>query len=149
MTRQNLILANPAADLELPRLEKCLPRYILSVDEVEQVLALPDLTTPAGIRDRVLMELLWSTGVRRSEAAGLDVFSVDANRRILTIVQGKGKQDKVVPVGERALWWVQHYLHQLRPQLLVNPHCKALFVALDVVEGVWGRTASPTSSATI
>ncbi|EAN2890732.1 recombinase XerD, partial [Salmonella enterica] len=111
MTRQNLILANPAADLELPRLEKCLPRYILSVDEVEQVLALPDLTTPAGIRDRVLMELLWSTGVRRSEAAGLDVFSVDANRRILTIVQGKGKQDRVVPVGERALWWVQHYLH--------------------------------------
>lgn len=92
MTRQNLILANPAADLELPRLEKCLPRYILSVDEVEQVLALPGLTTPAGIRDRVLMELLWSTGVRRSEAAGLDVFSVDANRRILTIVQER-KQD--------------------------------------------------------
>lgn len=119
MTRQNLILANPAADLELPSLEKCLPRYILSVNEVEQVLALPDLTTPAGIRDRVLMELLWSTGVRRSEAAGLDVFSVDTNRCILTIVQGKGEQDRVVPVGERTLWWIQHYLHQLRPQLLV------------------------------
>lgn len=136
MTQQNLILANPAADLELPRLEKRLPRYILSVAEVEQVLALPDLTTPGGIRDRALMEVLWSTGIRRSEAAGLEVFSVDANRRILTIVQGKGKQDRVVPVGERALWWVQRYLHHVRPQLLVNPHCKALFVALDGVEGL-------------
>ncbi|EAB6471607.1 recombinase XerD [Salmonella enterica subsp. enterica] len=136
MTQQNLILANPAADLELPRLEKRLPRYILSVDEVEQVLALPDLTTPAGIRDRALMEVLWSTGIRRSEAAGLEVFSVDANRRILTIVQGKGKQDRVVPVGERALWWVQRYLEHVRPQLLVSPHCNALFVALDGVEGL-------------
>ncbi|ELM8658205.1 phage integrase N-terminal SAM-like domain-containing protein, partial [Escherichia coli] len=68
MAQQNLILANPAADLELPRLEKRLPRYILSVDEVEQVLAQPDLTTPGGIRDRALMEVLWSTGIRRSEA---------------------------------------------------------------------------------
>ncbi len=148
MTRQNLILANPATDLELPRLEKRLPRYILSVDEVEQVLALPDLTTPAGIRDRALMELLWSTGVRRSEAAGLDVFSVDANRRILTIVQGKGKQDRVVPVGERTLWWIQHYLHQLRPQLLVNPHVRHCSWRWTSWRG-WGRTASPTSSATI
>lgn len=136
MAQQNLILANSAADLELPRLEKRLPRYILSVDEVEQVLAQPDLTTPGGIRDRALMEVLWSTGIRRSEAAGLEVFTVDASRRILTIVQGKGKQDRVVPVGERALWWVQHYLHHFRPQLLVNPHCKALFVALDGVEGL-------------
>ena len=136
MAQQNLILANPAADLELPRLEKRLPRYILSVDEVEQVLALPDLSTPAGIRDRALMEVLWSTGIRRSEAAGLEVFSMDANRRTLTIVQGKGKQDRVVPVGERALWWVQRYLEHVRPQLLVNPHCKALFIALDGVEGL-------------
>ncbi|EKC4132939.1 site-specific tyrosine recombinase XerC [Salmonella enterica subsp. enterica] len=136
MAKQNLILANPAADLELPRLEKRLPRYILSVDEVEQVLALPDLTTPGGIRDRALMELLWSTGIRRSEAAGLEVYSVDANRRILTVVQGKGRQDRVIPVGERALWWVQRYLHHVRPQLLVSPHCKALFVALDGVAGL-------------
>jgi len=136
MTQQNLLLANPAADLELPRLEKRLPRYILSVDEVEQVLALPDLTTPGGIRDRTQMEVLWSTGIRRSEAAGLEVYSVDANRRTLTIVQGKGKQDRVVPVGERALWWIQRYLHHVRPQVQVNPHCKALFIALDGVEGL-------------
>lgn len=59
MTQQNLLLANPAADLELPRPEKRLPRYILSVDEVELVLVLPDLSAPGGIRDRALMEVLW------------------------------------------------------------------------------------------
>ncbi|NHB90583.1 recombinase XerD, partial [Photorhabdus tasmaniensis] len=62
LTKQNLILANPAADLELPRLEKHLPRYILTIDETEQILAQPDLTTLQGVRDRALMELLWSTG---------------------------------------------------------------------------------------
>lgn len=115
MTQQNLILANPAADLELSRLEKRLPRYILSVDEVAQILAQPDLTTHGGIRDRALMEVLWSTGIRRGEAAVLEVYSVDANRRMLTI---------------------QHYLHHVRPRLLVNPYCKALFITLDGVEGL-------------
>jgi integrase/recombinase XerD len=89
MTKQSLILANPAADLELPRLEKRLPRHILSVEEVEQVLSLPDLTTPAGVRDRALMELLWSTGIRRGEVARLETYSVDASRKTVTIVQGK------------------------------------------------------------
>lgn len=103
MTKQSLILANPAADLELPRLEKRLPRHILSVEQVEEVLSLCDLTTLQGIRDRALMELLWSTGIRRGEVAALEIYSPDFSRRTLTIVQGKGKQDRVVPAGERAL----------------------------------------------
>lgn len=136
MTQQSLILANPAADLELPRLEKRLPRHILSVEEVEQVLALPDLTTLQGIRDRALMELLWSTGIRRGEVVKLELYSVDAARKTVTIIQGKGKKDRIIPVGVRALWWLQYYQRQVRPQLLVNPHCKALFVALDGVDGL-------------
>lgn len=136
MTRQHLILANPAADLELPGLEKHLPRHILSVEEVEQVLALPDLTTLQGIRDRALMELLWSTGIRRGEVVRLELYSVDTSRRTVTIIQGKGKKDRVIPVGSRALWWIQHYVQQVRPQLLVNPHCKALFLAMDGLAGL-------------
>ncbi|AWH87073.2 site-specific tyrosine recombinase XerC [Limnobaculum parvum] len=136
MAKQNLILANPAADLELPRLEKRLPRTILSVEDVEQVLSLPDLTTAQGIRDRALMELLWSTGIRRSEAAGLEVYSVDGSRKTVTVVQGKGKKDRVIPIGERALWWVQYWLHQVRPELMVKPDIKALFVAMDGVAGL-------------
>lgn len=139
MAKQSLILANPAADLELPRLEKHLPRTILSVDEVEQVLALADLTTAQGVRDRALMELLWSTGIRRGEVVALEVYSPDFSRRTLTIVQGKGKQDRVVPVGERALWWLNRYISHVRPGMRVTPDCKALFLAMD---GVAGLTAS-------
>jgi integrase/recombinase XerD len=136
MTQQHLLLANPAADLELPRLEKRLPRTILSVEQVEDVLSQCDLTTLQGIRDRALLELLWSTGIRRGEVERLKVCSVDAGRKILTIIQGKGKQDRIVPVGERALWWVNRWLHHVRPEVLVNPDCKALFLAMDGVAGL-------------
>ncbi|RRN94687.1 site-specific tyrosine recombinase XerC, partial [Pectobacterium aquaticum] len=136
MTKQHLILANPAADLELPKLEKRLPRTILSVEEVEQVLALPDLTTLQGIRDRALMELLWSTGLRRGEVVKLDVYSVDGSRKTVTVRQGKGRKDRIVPIGNRALRWIAHYVQAVRPQLLVSPDIRALFVALDGVEGL-------------
>lgn len=146
MAQQSLILANPASDLTLPRLEKRLPRTILSVEQVEEVLNLCDLTTAQGVRDRALLELLWSTGIRRGEVVGLDIYSVDGSRKILTIEQGKGKQDRVVPVGERALWWLQHWMHHERPEVLVNPECKALFPAMD---GVAGLTASGITMAVV
>jgi integrase/recombinase XerD len=136
MVQQHLLLANPAADLELPRQEKRLPRTILTVEQVEDVLNQCDLTTAQGIRDRALLELLWSTGIRRGEVAVLDIHSADFGRQILTIVQGKWKQDRVIPVGERALWWLERYMLDVRPQILVNPDCKALFVAMDGLAGL-------------
>lgn len=146
MTKQSLILANPAADLELPRLERRLPRTILSVEQVEEVLTLCDLTTAQGIRDRALLELLWSTGIRRGEVVGLDIYSVDGSRKIITIVQGKGKQDRVLPIGERALWWLQHWQQSVRPDVQVAPECKALFLAMD---GIAGLTASGITMAVV
>ncbi|PWV87459.1 phage integrase family protein [Pantoea ananatis] len=141
-----VILANPAADLELPRLEKRLPRTILSVEQVEEIVNLCDLSTLQGIRDRALLELLWSTGIRRGEVTQLEIYSADCTRKILTIVQGKGKQDRVIPVGERALWWLQRYLHHVRPEVLVSADCKALFLAMD---GVAGLTASGITMAVV
>ncbi|HEN3653249.1 TPA: site-specific tyrosine recombinase XerC [Yersinia enterocolitica] len=136
LTKQSLLLANPAADLELPRLEKHLPRHILSIEEVEQVLLQPDLETLQGQRDRALMELLWSTGMRRGEVVRLDVYSVDASRKTVTIRQAKGKKDRVIPVGNRALGWLQHYQQQVRPRLLVNPEVNGLFVAMDGLDSL-------------
>ncbi|MEX9225972.1 site-specific tyrosine recombinase XerC [Providencia rettgeri] len=136
LTKQSLILANPAADLELPKLEKHLPRTILSIEDVEQVLLQPNLDTLQGQRDRALMELLWSTGMRRGEVVRLDVYSVDASRKTVTIRQAKGKKDRVIPVGHRALGWLQHYQHQVRPHLIVNPEVTALFVAMDGLDGL-------------
>ncbi|MFU9137812.1 site-specific tyrosine recombinase XerC [Erwinia tasmaniensis] len=153
MAKQGLILANPAADLELPRLEKRLPRLekrlprtILSVEQAEDIVNLCNLTKLQGIRDRALLELLWSTGIRRGEVEKLEIYSADFSRRILTIVQGKGKQDRVIQVGERALWWLERYISQVRPEVLTAPDCKALFLAMD---GVAGLTASGITLAVV
>lgn len=146
MAKQGIILANPAADLELPRLERRLPRTILSVEQVEEIVSLCDLSTLQGIRDRALLELLWSTGIRRAEVTELDIYSADFSRKILTIVQGKGKQDRVIPVGERALWWLAHYLHHVRPEVLAVADCKVLFLAMD---GLAGLTASGITMAVV
>lgn len=136
MSKQSLILANPAVDLEMPKLMTQLPRYILSVNEIEHILRLPDLSTPQGIRDRALLEVLWSTGIRRSELANLDICSVNRERSLLTIRQGKGRRDRVVPIGERALTWLVHYLDEVRPQKVINPKLKALFLSSDGMGGL-------------
>jgi integrase/recombinase XerD len=78
LTRQHLLLSNPAAELVLPRLESRLPADVLSPSEVEAILTQPDIREPAGIRDRAMLEVLYSTGMRRAELAGLDIYSINA-----------------------------------------------------------------------
>lgn len=85
LARQNHILYNPASGLELPRVEKRLPRHILNVEEVEAVLAVPDLTTDFGIRDRAILEVLYSTGIRHMELIGLKCHDVDAERGTIMV----------------------------------------------------------------
>ena len=118
LARQNYILFNPASDLDLPRLGQRLPKYILSVMEVETVMAQPDLDDPLGIRDRAILETFYSTGIRRMEMVGLGVFDVDAARGTLMVRQGKGQKDRVIPIGERALQWVAKYRDDVRPGMV-------------------------------
>ncbi len=129
VVRQGFALANPACDLELPRLEKRLPRHILTVDEVEQILGLPDIDTPAGLRDRALLEVLYSSGLRRSELAALEVYDIHRSRRTLTVRLGKGKKDRVIPLGSRALGWLTAYLHRARCELQRGRATQALFLS--------------------
>ncbi|HEY6372001.1 MAG TPA: site-specific tyrosine recombinase XerC [Candidatus Sulfotelmatobacter sp.] len=128
LVRNNHILHNPASDLDLPRMEKRLPRTIFSEDEVERVLLLPDIETPVGLRDRAMLETLYSTGVRRKELVGLKLYDVDRERATLLIRQGKGKKDRMIPIGERALAWVEKYLREARPQLALEPDDATLFL---------------------
>lgn len=118
LARQNVILSNPAADLDLPRMERRLPRVILSEREVEAVLAVPNISDPLGLRDRAILETMYSTGVRRFELVGLELHDVDFDRRTLMVRQGKGKKDRVLPIGERALAWIEKYLREARPLLM-------------------------------
>jgi len=128
LARQNRILSNPASDLDLPRRERRLPRESLTPQEAERVLAQPDVTKPLGLRDRAILETFYSTGLRRMELANLGLYDLDAERGTLTIRQGKGKKDRVVPIGERAIAWIEKYRQEARPELVSGPDTKALFL---------------------
>jgi integrase/recombinase XerD len=128
LVRNNRILHNPASDLDLPRMEKRLPKTIFSADEVERVLILPDIATAVGLRDRAMLETFYSTGVRRKELVQLKLYNVDRERATLTIRQGKGKKDRMIPIGERALAWIEKYLREARPSLAVEPDDATLFL---------------------
>src|SRR5690606_22035255 len=79
--------------------------------------SLPDVSTPLGLRDRAILETFYSTGVRRAELIMIKVDELHAERGFLLVNQGKGKKDRVVPVGDRALHWIQRYLNEVRPSL--------------------------------
>jgi integrase/recombinase XerD len=115
LARENYINASPAADLEMPRVPHRLPRSVLSVDEVEHVMAQPDITDAVGLRDRAILETFYSTGIRRGELIALAVSDVDVGRRTLQVREGKGKRDRVLPIGERALAWIGKYVDDVRP----------------------------------
>ncbi len=117
-TRSRRIAMNPAAEIERPRLPKRLPRAVLTVSETERVLAQPDLSTALGIRDRAILEVLYSTGIRRMELVGLDCIDIDVERGICFVREGKGKKDRLVPIGERAITWTLRYLDLVRPHLV-------------------------------
>jgi integrase/recombinase XerD len=120
LSRQHHILANPAADLDLPKQPKGLPRSVPSVQEVEAILAEADPGSVPGLRDRAMLETLYATGLRRMELPGVAIYDIDLNRGVLWVRHGKGKRERVVPLGERAMAWLDKYLIEARPQLLAG-----------------------------
>jgi integrase/recombinase XerD len=129
LARQHHLLYNPASELELPKQQQRLPRHILSVAEVEQVLNACDTQDPLGLRDRAMLETLYSTGMRRAELTNLRADDLDLNRGTIFVRQGKGAKDRVVPIGERACRWVERYLFQVRPDLVDVDDDGTLFLA--------------------
>jgi integrase/recombinase XerD len=131
LTKQNHILYNPAADLDLPVRPKALPKGLLSVAQIEDVLNGCDIDTPEGLRMRAMLEVLYSTGIRRFELAGLKLFDVDVERGALMVRQGKGAKDRLVPLGDRACAWVDKYLREVRPELATGADDYRLFLDDD------------------
>ena len=93
----------------------------MTVAEVEDVLAQPTLDSPDGLRDRAILEVFYSTGIRAAELAGLRIFDLDPARGTLTVNAGKGGRHRVVPIAERAVAWCEKWLLDGRPQLAVPP----------------------------
>jgi len=128
LCRQDRIPFNPASELELPRIEKRLPEQALTPDQIDAVLAVPDVADVLGIRDRAMLETLYSTGMRRSELVRLDLSAFNAERRLIHIRQGKGHKDRVVPVGAQAVRWLETYRDRSRPKLLLKNSETAFFL---------------------
>lgn len=138
LTRTGQLPANPAAEIDLPKKIKRLPRHILSAAEVEKVLAGADTAGVIGLRDRAMMEVLYATGMRRMEIAHLEIGDIDMDKCVVLIREGKGRKDRLIPLGERALHWVQEYLDRSRPLLAWNQQDSSLFLGQE------GMALSPT-----
>jgi integrase/recombinase XerD len=128
LTRHNHILYNPASELELPKLEKRLPKHVLTQSEAEQVLMSTNVGNSMGIRDRAILETLYSTGMRRMELIGLNLYDLDVERGTIMVRQGKGKKDRMIPIGDRAVAWCEKYLYDVRPGLVTPPDEGVLFL---------------------
>lgn len=128
LARENHILYNPAAELILPRTPRQLPKVLLSVVDVEHALNQPDVDTPWGLRDRTILETLYSTGIRRLELTRLSLYDVDLAAGTVMVRQGKGAKDRLIPIGARACAWIVRYVEEVRPQLAVRSDELALFL---------------------
>jgi len=128
MVRQRLLEQDPAREMQLPRAEQRLPRHALSQSEVEAVLAQADPRTPFGLRNRAILETLYSTGLRREEALALQLGDLDRERLTVLVRRGKGNKDRFVPIGARAMAWLAKYLAEARPALLGDVATPYLFV---------------------
>lgn len=100
--------------------EHRLPEATLSAEEAEAVLQGPDVTTILGVRDRAILEVLYSTAIRRAELIGLRIWDIDHARGTVFVRQGKGAKDRHVPIGSRALLWVARYFDLVRPKLVAK-----------------------------
>ncbi len=110
------IASEPTQNLKSPKIWKKLPRF-LTLDEVDRLLAAPDTSTPLGLRDKAMLELLYSTGLRVSELVGLRLTEVDRNAGVVRCT-GKGNKERLVPAGRQALGALELYLRDGRPKLL-------------------------------
>lgn len=116
LARMGYIPVNPALDLKQPRLPQKLPS-VLEVSEVERLLASPDISTPRGLRDRAILELLYATGLRVSEVANLRISDVDFAEKLVR-VKGKGWKERIALLHDEALNWLERYLTESRPMFL-------------------------------
>jgi integrase/recombinase XerD len=142
---------NPALKVSSPRGEYRLPG-VLSVDQIENLLAGIDVSKPGGIRDRALYELIYSAGLRISEAVALDLSHMYLQEGLI-LVRGKGDKERLVPLGDEAVGWMNHYLEHARPKLVKNPAERAVFVNRRggrlSRKGMWKRFHELTQSVGI
>lgn len=136
LTKYGHMLFNPALEVELPKIGRRLPRNILSADEASKILRAKHRIPAIETRNRAMLELLYSTGMRRAELSALDIADINFESGTILIREGKGGHDRVVPAGKNSLFWIVKYLSESRPVLLSGfEDCGALFISSESVRG--------------
>ncbi len=110
------ILINPAEQIKEPRKETMLPRTVLTADEVKRILEQPRLDSAVGIRDRMILEIFYSTGIRLEEMTNLTIFDCDLQGGFLRVNKGKGAKDRLIPLGKHAVMFLKEYISRVRPR---------------------------------
>ena len=127
LTLTGKLNANPVKHLETPKIKRILPE-ILSIDEVDQLMAQPTVTLPLGLRDRAMLELMYACGLRVSELLSLTIEDLDFKERFLRCM-GKGSKERLVPISKLALSWVERFIARSRPLLITRrPYERRLFI---------------------
>ena len=124
--RQGRVTVDPTLNIDSPKLPRGLPKT-LTEEDVEKLLAAPDVTDPLGLRDRTMLETLYASGLRVSELVTLKVAQVSQDMGVVRIV-GKGAKERLVPLGREALSWIRRYLQEARPRILDKRTAEAMFV---------------------
>lgn len=126
LVQENIVSGDPTAELESPKQHKRLPR-VLTIKEVETLLKQPDVSTPAGWRDKAMLELLYATGLRVSELVSLRLNQINMTSGFVRCI-GKGNRERIVPIGSVALLAMAGYLEKARPKLLRHHSQEYLFL---------------------
>ncbi|MDH4870654.1 site-specific tyrosine recombinase XerD [Pseudomonas sp. BN515] len=128
LLRENLILEDPTLQVDLPQLGRPLPKSLSEAD-VEALLEAPDLEDPIGMRDRAMLEVLYACGLRVTELVSLTLEQVNLRQGVLKVF-GKGSKERLVPLGEEAIAWIERYQREARPFLLEGKPSDVLFPSL-------------------
>ncbi len=118
LIQRNVVVMDPSGGLVWPRGKRVLPKNIPTEEEMEQILFRPDIGSLSGMRDRAILELIYSTGLRRAEVANLGIYDVNLLERTVTVREGKGGKGRVLPVGKSAMEFLTRYIREARPKMM-------------------------------
>jgi len=127
---RDYIVSDPAKDIQYAKQPQRLPGSVLTPSEARKIIHAPDTKTVIGYRDRTILEVMYSSGIRKEEVNSLTLADVDYNDGFLRIIEGKGKKDRIVPIGRIACRYLENYIKSVRPELINDPYNNHLFLSL-------------------
>lgn len=128
--KQNFIVTDPGKGIKYAKTPKALPQSVLKPKEIKKIIHATDIRTLIGYRDRVILEVLYSSGIRKEEMNNLTVKDVDCDDGVLKIESGKGGRDRIVPIGRIARRYLENYISSVRPELANSHSNEFLFLTI-------------------